>query len=480
MNRLLARNIRLNRSIIFALVLFWAILLSPVFVSSANADWPTDEKYPGTLLWPVDTSYRYVSSPVGMRNGRRHNGTDIAGMPKLVPVVAAESGTAYRKWYGGYGSGSGNYILIDHHNGYYTRYCHLAGYANCLKNSENATAEVTKGQVIGYVGLTGGTTGTHLHFEILHYSKGAGYASSYDGSTNWVALKGAATGTNSTKYQSFTYQSVSSGSDISDLEIRNVYYPKTYVIGKGFNLQGGIVCSKNGLKTLKVQIVDAQNNVISHMENMTNDTMSISGKAFDIQDLDGKGEDRGQRFSKITSAGDYKWIIEATDQAGGKVTLTIPFKAVTSGNNVCKHMSSFNQPTDVSYTVVEDNINAYYTVKGFSPDPSASGIGFAIPQLYGGAATLPTYKSPDSSSSIISNKSVVSYYFVKKSVRTKSNVLWYLLEDNSYIQADKLNSEAEFRPATNVQMICELYVLRQDNNSRYETCCKCRSTYNFR
>ena len=56
MNRLLSYNILLNLSIKLAIVLFLVILLFPVFVSSANADWPTDEKYPGTLLWPVDTS----------------------------------------------------------------------------------------------------------------------------------------------------------------------------------------------------------------------------------------------------------------------------------------------------------------------------------------------------------------------------------------------------------------------------------------
>ena len=52
----------------------------------------------------------------------------------------------------------GNYITIDHHNGYYTMYCHLAG--QLVREGQN----VEKGQVIGTMGKTGYATGVHVHF----------------------------------------------------------------------------------------------------------------------------------------------------------------------------------------------------------------------------------------------------------------------------------------------------------------------------
>lgn len=56
----------------------------------------------------------------------------------------------------------GNYIMIDHNNGYYTLYAHLKDFAPGIE--EGTT--VTKGQVIGYMGMTGAASGPHLHFEI--------------------------------------------------------------------------------------------------------------------------------------------------------------------------------------------------------------------------------------------------------------------------------------------------------------------------
>lgn len=76
------------------------------------------------------------------------------------PIYASDSGRIVESSYG-YNGGYGNTILIDHGNGYQTRYAHmstlriLGGY-------------VSKGQVIGYMGSTGFSTGSHLHFEIIH------------------------------------------------------------------------------------------------------------------------------------------------------------------------------------------------------------------------------------------------------------------------------------------------------------------------
>lgn len=101
-------------------------------------------------------SYSYISSPYGMRNGRMHTGTDFAAATGT-PIYAWKSGTVTQaSWNGGYG----NFIEIKHSDGTVSRYAHLSKYAI------SSGQEVYKGQVIGYVGSTGNSTGPHLHFEI--------------------------------------------------------------------------------------------------------------------------------------------------------------------------------------------------------------------------------------------------------------------------------------------------------------------------
>lgn len=114
--------------------------------------------------WPANS--RYISSYYGYRaavfgEGDFHTGIDIAGMGWGAPVYAANNGTVQSMVnYGG--SGYGISVLINHNNGYYTMYAHMAGYAPGL--AEGMT--VSRGQLIGYVGATGWATGPHLHFEI--------------------------------------------------------------------------------------------------------------------------------------------------------------------------------------------------------------------------------------------------------------------------------------------------------------------------
>jgi len=89
---------------------------------------------------------------------RLHKGTDFAA-PTGTPIYAAGSGTVQRaSWNGGYG----NYIKIKHSRGYETAYAHLSRYASGLKSGQ----KVRQGQVIGYVGSTGASTGPHLHYEV--------------------------------------------------------------------------------------------------------------------------------------------------------------------------------------------------------------------------------------------------------------------------------------------------------------------------
>lgn len=117
----------------------------------------------GSWGWPASCSS--VSSNYGYRWGGLHDGTDIAGCGYGSNIFAAQSGTvaiSARKngnYPGGYGD-NGEYIIIDHHNGYYTIYAHLCPGCRYVKTGDT----VQKGQAIGGMGRTGAATGTHLHF----------------------------------------------------------------------------------------------------------------------------------------------------------------------------------------------------------------------------------------------------------------------------------------------------------------------------
>lgn len=105
----------------------------------------------GSFGWPV-------SGRITQKYWTRHPGLDI-GAPKGAPVYAADSG--YVVTAGWSTSGYGFMILINHGNGYVTRYAHLS--AMHVEVGES----VKKGQMIGRVGSTGKSTGPHLHFEII-------------------------------------------------------------------------------------------------------------------------------------------------------------------------------------------------------------------------------------------------------------------------------------------------------------------------
>jgi len=111
----------------------------------------------GKFIWPVPNSHR-ISSGYGYRGREFHAAIDIAA-PYGTPIVATDAGTIeVASWNRG---GGGNEIYINHGNGVRSRYCHLGSYA--VKVGQ----KVYQGQVIGYVGSTGRSTGTHCHFEII-------------------------------------------------------------------------------------------------------------------------------------------------------------------------------------------------------------------------------------------------------------------------------------------------------------------------
>lgn len=94
---------------------------------------------------------------------RLHKGTDFAA-PRGTPIYAAGNGVIERSSrYGGYG----HYIRIRHSKGYKTAYAHLSRYARGIKSGRR----VRQGQIIGYVGSTGASTGPHLHYEVYKNGK---------------------------------------------------------------------------------------------------------------------------------------------------------------------------------------------------------------------------------------------------------------------------------------------------------------------
>jgi murein DD-endopeptidase MepM/ murein hydrolase activator NlpD len=107
----------------------------------------------GKFAWPVSGK---LTSRYGMRWGKLHAGIDISGSNRT--ILASDTG---RVVYAGWDSGYGNVILIDHGNGFKTRYAHLRSIK--VKVGQN----VERGQSIGIMGNTGHSYGTHLHFEIL-------------------------------------------------------------------------------------------------------------------------------------------------------------------------------------------------------------------------------------------------------------------------------------------------------------------------
>ena len=113
--------------------------------------------------WPLDSNLRMITTYFGYDSwrGGNHYGIDVgnAGIGGK-NIYAAQSGTVITAYGdGGYHGGAGNYIIIDHGGGLSTVYMHCSAVAVY----EGQT--VNKGDVIGYVGSTGWSTGNHLHFE---------------------------------------------------------------------------------------------------------------------------------------------------------------------------------------------------------------------------------------------------------------------------------------------------------------------------
>ena len=138
-------------------------------VETLPADAPSEAAADASLSVPSGkpTDYVRISSPFGTRvhpitrKRHTHKGIDLAA-PKMTPIYATADGdVTFAKWNGGYG----NFVKINHGNGYKTAYAHMH------KIAVEKGAHVSKGDLIGYVGTTGRSTGNHLHYEVYYQDK---------------------------------------------------------------------------------------------------------------------------------------------------------------------------------------------------------------------------------------------------------------------------------------------------------------------
>tara|TARA_Y100000591_G_scaffold322109_1_gene338002 strand:- start:1846 stop:3138 length:1293 start_codon:yes stop_codon:yes gene_type:complete len=106
-----------------------------------------------------------LSSPFGMRKhpidgfNKMHRGTDFAA-PMGTPIMASGTGKIKKA---GWCGGGGNCVVIKHNSTYETVYAHMSKFAKGVKKG----LRVKQGQIIGYVGSTGKSTGPHLHYEVI-------------------------------------------------------------------------------------------------------------------------------------------------------------------------------------------------------------------------------------------------------------------------------------------------------------------------
>jgi len=110
----------------------------------------------------LSSNFGYRKHPISGYS-KLHKGTDFAA-PTGTPIYAAGNGVVERSSrYGGYG----NYVRLRHANGYQTAYAHMSRYGPGIKSG----VRVKQGDIVGYVGSTGASTGPHLHYEVIHNGK---------------------------------------------------------------------------------------------------------------------------------------------------------------------------------------------------------------------------------------------------------------------------------------------------------------------
>lgn len=150
-------------------------------ISKGTKEYPTDvgsgfidiDLSAGDWVWPTIRPF-VITSYYGWRWGRLHGAIDISGTGFGSPIYSSTDGVvvnintscANRGYYGSpCGGGHGNYVDVQTDNGYFIYYSHLTNYIPV-----SVGQRVSKGQIIGYMGDSGSSTGTHLHYQIVDSS----------------------------------------------------------------------------------------------------------------------------------------------------------------------------------------------------------------------------------------------------------------------------------------------------------------------
>ena len=143
----------------------WLATYVPPTTLPSGTDTTPSNQAPSSSGWVKPLKSYTITSAFGMRvhpvlgYERMHEGVDMAA-PKGTPIYAAKSGKVTTASY--QSGGAGNYVVINHGDGFTSIYMHMTNYIVSKGQYVNA------GQVIGYVGSTGISTGNHLHFGIAY------------------------------------------------------------------------------------------------------------------------------------------------------------------------------------------------------------------------------------------------------------------------------------------------------------------------
>ena len=143
----------------------WLATYVPPTTLPSGTDTTPSNQAPSSSGWIKPLKSYTITSAFGMRKhpvlgyNRMHEGVDMAA-PQGTPIYAAKSGKVTTTSY--QAGGAGNYVVINHGDGFTSIYMHMTRYIVSSGQYVNA------GQVIGYVGSTGISTGPHLHFGIAY------------------------------------------------------------------------------------------------------------------------------------------------------------------------------------------------------------------------------------------------------------------------------------------------------------------------
>lgn len=143
----------------------WLATYVPPTTKPSGKDTTPSSQAPSSSGWVSPVKSYTLTSPFGMRTHpisgkwKMHNGVDMAA-PQGTPIYAAKSGKVTKTAF--QAGGAGYYVTINHGDGFSSVYMHMTHYIVSPGQYVNA------GQVIGYVGSTGGSTGPHLHFGISY------------------------------------------------------------------------------------------------------------------------------------------------------------------------------------------------------------------------------------------------------------------------------------------------------------------------